>query len=152
MKKEELINAFMEFVEERFPELVKDHEDGFSDGDTYYFIFSDGEIGEVHWEDSQVDRERLSIGNTFKTEEEAQFVTEKLKVLHEIRGLGRPYRLGAENYFITLYRGVAITIDADYSYQGCYFGSYFDTSEEAQKAIDKIGENRIKKYLFGMCE
>ena len=149
MKKEELINAFMAFVEDRFPEMIEEDKTSFSDGDQFYSISFDGKVNDDYWSDHQVDRGRLSIGNAFKTEEEAKFAVEKLKVIHELESLGRPYRLGAENYFITLYRDVAITIGADYSYQSCYFNCYFDTDEEAQQAIYKIGEDRIKKYLFG---
>ncbi len=150
MKKEELIKTFMEFIGDKFPELIEEEKDGFSRGDTYYCIFCAGEVDKDCWDGHQVDKKRLHIGNVFKTEEEAKFAVEKLKVIHELETLGRPYRLGAENYFITLYRDVAITIGADYSYQSCYFNCYFDTDEEAQEAIDKIGEDRIKKYLFGV--
>lgn len=150
MKKEELTNLFMAFIEERFPGLLEEEKDVFNVGDLYYYILTNGEIGSNYWKDRLLDSKRLSIGNAFKTEKEAEFMVEKLKVLHEMRELGRPYRFGTENHFIALYRGVSITIDTDYSYQSCYFGVYFDTSEEAQKAIDKIGEERIKKYLFGV--
>ncbi|GAB7231424.1 hypothetical protein [Facklamia hominis] len=149
MKKEELTNLFMEFIEDQFPELTEE-KDVFNYRDLYYYIHPNGEVFNDYWNICQLDKERLSIGNAFKTREEAEFAVEKLKVLHELEELGRPYRLGAENYFITLYRGVELTIGADYSYQSCYFGVYFDTSEEAQEAIDKIGEDRIKKYLFGV--
>lgn len=150
MKKEELISVFMEFVGENFPELIEEEKGDFNNGDTYYTLDSNGDTLTTAWFNSESDEQRLSIGNAFKTEKEAEFMVEKLKVLHELQELGRPYRLGAENYFINLYKGVALTIGVDYSYQRFYFGSYFDTNVEVQQAIEKIGEDRIKKYLFGV--
>ena len=48
MKKEELINAFMEFVGEKFPELIEEEKEktGFSDGDQFYCISFDGKVND----------------------------------------------------------------------------------------------------------
>lgn len=152
MKKEELINAFMEFVGEKFPELIEEKtEEAFNDGDTYYCIFSDGDIVDHCWKDLLIHKDRLSIGNAFKTEEEAEFVAEKLKVLHELESLGRPFDYGWSNYYFAFdYYNEEISIDFKSDRNHCFFSCFFNSEEEAIQAIEQIGKDRIKKYLFGV--
>lgn len=78
---------------------------------------------------------------------------EKEEVLQELSELGRPYDYDKDSFFISVahsyqeswlipcLEGENATINGDY---------YFDTALEAQNAIEQIGENRIKKYLFGI--
>ena len=153
MKKEKLINAFMEFVGEKFPELIEEEKEktGFSDGDQFYCISFDGKVNDDYWSDHQVDRERLSIGNAFKTEREAKFAVEKLKVLYELESLGRPFDRGFRNYYLAFdYYNKEIFIDFRSNLNSCFSNCFFNSEEEAQQAVDKIGEDRIKKYLFGV--
>ncbi|MDK7186874.1 hypothetical protein [Facklamia hominis] len=152
MKKEELINAFMEFVGEKFPELIEEKtEEAFNDGDTYYCIFSDGDIVDHCWKDLLIHKDRLSIGNVFKTEEEAKFAVEKLKVLHELELLGRAFDGVYSNYLIVFdCYNEEVSIDYKSNRNPCFFNCFFNSEEEAQQAINNIGEDRIKKYLFGV--
>ncbi|PKY92998.1 hypothetical protein [Facklamia hominis] len=153
MKKEELINVFMEFVGEKFPELIEEEKEktGFSDGDQFYCISFDGKVNDDYWSDHQVDRERLSIGNAFKTEGEAKFAVEKLKVLHELETLGRPFDYGWSNYYFAFdYYNEEISIDFKSDRNHCFFSCFFNSEEDARQAVEKIGEYRIKKYLFGV--
>lgn len=154
MKKEELINAFMEFVGEKFPELIEEKtEEAFNDGDTYYCIFSDGDIVDHCWKDLLIHKDRLSIGNAFKTEEEAEFVAEKLKVLHELETLGRPFKYCRDNCYIAFDADDGdIIFFHNNNYQSKYCNCYFDSEDEAREAVKKIGEDRIKRYLFGVEE
>src|SRR5574344_1920857 len=39
------------------------------EGDTYYYLYSDGDIAIVKWNDNTMDNSRYNIGNCFKTEE-----------------------------------------------------------------------------------
>lgn len=151
MKKEELINAFMAFIQDEFPELIEEEKEktGFSYGDPYYCIFSIGEVQSYIWNDYPGDKTRLSIGNVFKSREEAEFAVEKLKVLHELEALGRAFDGGYSNYLIVFdCYNEEVSIDFKSNRNSCFFNCFFNSEEEAQKAIDKIGEDRIKKYLF----
>lgn len=153
MKKEELTNLFMEFVEDQFPELIEEEKGPFNYGDRYYCISTSGQVGGDYWINHQLDEGRLSIGNTFKTREEAEFVLEKLKVIHELEMLGRPFKPGEKNYYIAFDTDDdEIIFYREYRRKSAYFDYYFDTEEKAREAIDKIGEDRIKKYLFGVEE
>ncbi|MFN0604434.1 hypothetical protein [Facklamia hominis] len=150
MKKEELTNAFMAFIEEKFPGLIEGKKAPFNNGDAYYSIVSSEDVYTFYWDSCQVNKDRLSIGNTFKTKEEARFVIEKLKVLHELEELGRPFNGGYHNYIIVFdYYNEEVSIDYRSNRTSCFFNCFFNSEEEAQQAIDEIGEYRIKKYLFG---
>lgn len=151
MKKEELINLFMEFVGEKFPELIEKEKSPFNYGDRYYCISTSGQVGGDYWINHQLDEGRLSIGNTFKTKEGAEFVLEKLKVIHELEALGSPFDRGFRNYYLAFdYYNKEIFIDFRSNLNSCFSNCFFNSEEEAQQAVDKIGEDRIKKYLFGV--
>lgn len=63
--------------------------------------------------------------------------------------MGRPFKLNEKNYYPIFNESENRMIFwwVNYSRE-IYFDCYFDTEEEAQRAVDKIGEDRIKKYLF----
>lgn len=148
MKKEELINVIVEVIEDKFPELIEEDKTSFSDGDQFYSISFDGKVNDDYWSDHQVDRERLSIGNAFKTEEEAKFEVEKRKVLHELSELTRPFSYGSNNWCFYLNSEGEIDYYAEDESQYLYGDYYFDSMEEAIRAVEKIGKNRIHEYLF----
>lgn len=51
------------------------------DGEGYYYIFSDGIVHLSTWFNDKVDNSRFSIGNYFKTKEEAEAMAKKIKKL-----------------------------------------------------------------------
>lgn len=51
------------------------------DGEDYYYIISNGIVHLSTWFDYKVDNSRFSIGNCFKTKEEAETMAEKFKKL-----------------------------------------------------------------------
>lgn len=89
-------------------------------------------------------------------EEDVEFAAEKLKVLHELEQLARPFQPYAKNFLICLqyipdhdpYLSTTLTKDANSAYSHCYF----ESREAAMQAIEKIGRQRIEKYLFGITE
>ena len=128
-------------------------------GDIYYYIPSDGYILEtVYCKNHTPDRFRLVMGNCFKTKEEAEFTLEKIMVYQELKQFadennGRPIewnKLNVENYYIYLSHDDNILLVSDrWSCQD--LGQiYFSSEELAKQAIAKVGEDRIKKYLFGV--
>ena len=118
----------------------------------YWFINDECEAYCTVYENHSIDRHRQSIGNFFQTKEQAEFVVEKLKVEAELRKVSRPFECGAFNCCISL------DTDDVYLYldSSRYFHSqgtiYFESKEVAQQAISTVGEERIKKYIFGMEE
>ena len=106
-----------------------------------------------------IDYCRFNIGNCFKTKEEAEHILEKLKVIHELQKFAYENNEGEidwKNFNQCKYYLVYDTKDedlyVDYSIQ-CEsepFSIYFTSSKIAKKAIEAVGEDRIKKYYFNV--
>ena len=118
--------------------------------DTYYNIESNGRVDWFKWGEGDYDLEAQGIGNIFRTEEQAEFAVEKLKVEAELRKFSRPFVDDNDNYFIEInsyYKYLAVHSNDSYRTQGTI---YFESIEIANEAIDAIGADRIKKYIFGV--
>jgi hypothetical protein len=93
----------------------------------------------------------IDMGVVFLTEEDAKKDAERRKVETLLLRYGgrRWFNEHKLNWFIALENEVThepyVYSVSDRPKQGCI---YFDTEEQAQKAISEIGEERIKKALF----
>lgn len=128
------------------------------EGELYFYINSNGEIEYRYYKNRNInDKRRIcNIGNYFKTEEEADHTMEKLKVIRELQDLSN-IKLNMSNfknnkiYFITydftenrivpLFNNISRSIP---------FNVYFSTKEDCEKAITKIGKERLERYYFDM--
>ena len=106
-----------------------------------------------------IDYCRFNIGNFFKTKIEAEHILEKLKVIHELQKFAYENNEGEidwKNFNQCKYYLVYDTKDEDlYVDYTVYckrepFNIYFTSSKIAKKAIEEIGEDRIKKYYFNV--
>lgn len=114
--------------------------------------------GNVHhgfWDGSYSSIAIRDTGGIFLTKEEAECEIERRKVETEMVRLGgrREFKNGENNYYIVC--------DFDSSHFAiCVFNNksdgfapmtiYFDSAKECRNAIETIGEDRIKKYIFGV--
>ena len=129
-----------------------------SNGEDYYCINGDGTI---HWniynDGSNYCKGALQLGNCFKTREEAEFKLEKLKVFQELE------QLADDDQPLDKDGGYShVCIQYDWKYNKChptpnfryatYSPFHFKSVESCQAAIDKIGEERLKKYYFQVSE
>lgn len=118
-------------------------------GDRYYFIETNGGVYSCYWLADVNDLCRIEFGNVFLTKEEAEFELERRKCEAIMLKYGRRmFKYGDGNYllrFNNTNKKVEVDFWSIYQYQGSI---YFDTEELAQKAIDEIGEERLKKYVF----
>lgn len=121
------------------------------DGEEYWFIYHSGAVLSISWHGEPVDEKRYAIGNVFKTEEEAEFRAEQLKVEAELRRFARPFEIGGKNYTLQYGRN-GDKIDITFFELLQCGNMYFPSEEIAQKAIDTVGADRIKKYYFGVEE
>ena len=127
-----------------------------SAGELYYYINSNGEIEYRYYKNRNInDKRRIcNIGNYFKTDEEAEHMVEKLKVIKELQNLSnikfnmsnfknnKIYFISyefTENRIVPLFNNISRSIP---------FNVYFSTKEDCEEAITKIGKDRIKKYYF----
>lgn len=96
---------------------------------------------------------RMSLGNYFRTKEEAEFMINRLKVIQELKTISNgfsPVKEKVKHYYCLVYYFDSKTVGIYDGYgDSCYFqGIYFETDEVAIKAIAAVGEERLKKYYF----
>lgn len=127
---------------------------GFEKYSRYWCILG-GKVCECMWVDGEEDEKRLSIGNAFRTKKEAEFALEKLKVIHELKQFAEPKNsvwVFKEYHYIICYDYIREGIDYNCSIINKYFDITFATEEMARKAVEAVGEDRIKKYYLGVEE
>ena len=141
-------------LKERIAELenqAKEEREFPQEGDSFYSISETGNIeGGMIWGGYPVDMNRMAMGNIFKTKQQAEFAVEKLKVEAELQKFGRPFKEDEYNYFIQIHpshNNIVVESDDFYQTQGTI---YFESTAIANEATDTVGEDRIKKYLFGV--
>lgn len=119
-------------------------------GDEHVWVDGFGKIKDQYlWTPKSLDEEAREIGNIFMTKEEAEKDVERRKVevlllkhggRRWFNGHSHNFRIGLDDYEEHLKVYILMTPT-----QGTI---YFDTSARAEKAIQEIGEERLKKALF----
>lgn len=129
--------------------------------DIYYYISSTGFIFYYGYNEDNIDKALINIGNCFKTKEEAKHMVEKLKVIHELQKFAYQNNEkeidwnDAKQYKQFLIYDVEhkkVCIDYKTYVKSEPFNIYFTSFDIARKAIKTIGEDRIKKYYFDVEE
>ncbi len=123
-------------------------------GETYWYVDYDGTVCRSEWGGLRVEKSLYALGNCFKTKEEAEFYKEKLIVTAELQRFADEHNEtidweDANEYKYSIYYDT-------YSKQIHKTGGlnckqttiYFSSLEIANKAIETIGEERIKKYYL----
>ena len=126
-------------------------------GEEYYYI-TYGTVCKSYWEDVLGDFNAYTIGNCFPTEEAAIFAVEKHKVETEIKRYIEEYdpieidwkdRKHHKHYLV--YNISYDRIEPKDCMVIKQFGAiYFSIKLDWHKMINTIGEDRIKKYIFGV--
>ena len=125
------------------------------DREKYYYVRSDGEVLHGYYvKDCSFDYNIYSIGNCFRTVVEAKFAAEKIKITTELKRFAEENNdeIDWNNYSqikCFLYCNTkANTIEIDHNNRNKNNSIYFSSKEIAKKAIETIGEERLKKYYF----
>lgn len=119
-------------------------------GDVYYTVHPK-DIVCYEFNGMDFDIEARENGNMFLTREEAQFEVERRKIEAIMRKYSRPFEEEKNNYFIYYDHCVKVILTS--CWRNYDFGVYyFKTKEIAQKVIDEVGEERLKKYWFKVVE
>lgn len=149
MNLQEEIKIMKERIAE-LEELVKEEQEFPQDGDKYWYMDDEGAVF-CEFYNHYIDKYHQEIGNIFRTEEEAKFAVEKLKVEAELRKFGKSPNVGEEDWFIVCTDSGEVY--SSYAIQGIYQGViYFESEEKVKQAVATVGAERIKKYLFGVEE
>ena len=150
---QEELQKLKEEFEERIKELEEKHktEEGRPKvGDHYWYVNGHGEVCSYEWNDDSFDITAFENNVIFKTKEEAEFEAERLKVLRELEKVANPFNFSFENWYVYLDKDSNVNYSFKYLDRLIYGNYYFRSKGEAVKAIKAIGEERIKKYLFGV--
>ena len=127
--------------------------------DEYYYIDIYGGVDITTfgigtcWEDKNM----IEIGNAFLTKEEAKHEVERIKCEAILLKYGTRDMMSfgdgnKSKYCLCLNNFLnKIIFDDNYCVQS-QGTIYFETKELAQKAIDEVGEDRLKKYIFNVKE
>lgn len=121
-----------------------------NDRDSYYYIDEYGYL-RPDWFDEGYFEIRRDLGNAFLTEEEAEFELERRKIEAIMRKYSRPFKSGEYNYVVVCdtENNMMLVRVAQFHNAG---GPVFANKEVAEKAINEIGKNRLKKYWFRVTE
>lgn len=123
------------------------------EGDAYYVIDYDFmSVRSVIFFNDTDDLNYRYLGNCFLTKEEAESELERIKIEAEMLRLGgkRKGEQGKANWYLE-YRPMSGGIEALWSsYEMDQGVIYFESEEKAKKAVETIGKDRIKKYIFGV--
>ena len=119
-------------------------------GEAYYFVNAVGNVkGYTYLEDDE-DELRFKYMRAFKTEEEAEFERERMKVTRELEKFACNYKTDEENYYLYASLFPRIAIKINFSYWNKVEKIYFESENKAKEAIKAVGEDRILKYYFGV--
>lgn len=145
----------LKVLKERIAELEELSREFPQNGDEYWFIDEEGSVSSTLYDnryidDYYIDRRHQTIGNMFRTEEQAEFAVEKLKVEAELRNLSDSWDLEKTQYTFS-FNWEVTEFEIEYPDYNQYPDSYyFDSINALELALETVGEDRIKKYLFGM--
>ena len=122
-------------------------------GEKYYTISTKGTIDFDNFvAENNTDAVRLLLGNVFETEEEAEHMLEKIKIINKLRELSNiSFNDNCkQEKFVIFYNteNQQIRITQHTFIREIPFNIYFKNKEDCQKAIEIIGEDNLKKYYF----
>lgn len=123
------------------------------EGDTYYHISANFGVLPSVWYNDAPSNLRRNLGTAFLTEKEAEmeFCREVCETIMMKYGR-RTFKYLDDNYslqFDNTSKKVYVEVWHTCQFQGSI---YFDTKELAKKAINEIGEERLKKNVFRVEE
>lgn len=125
------------------------------EGKECYWLTLTGHIYNGIWDGSGLSIGISDTGGCFLTRKEAECDIERRKVETGMLHLGgrREFKNGENNYYIVCdfdSSNFAIRVFNNKSDGFALMTIYFDSAKECRNAIEKIGEDRIKKYIFGV--
>ena len=127
----------------------------------YYYVGSNGEVLGDYNSNHQIDEGRINLGNCFKTKEEAEHMLEKLRVIKELRDFALEnneedidWNHLSQRKYVIIYDPEDQNVDVycDWRTQYLPFNIHFTSEKIAQKAIEFVGEEKIKRYYFDIDE
>ena len=143
-------------------EVVEESKAWKPEKDGHYYYYNDtGHIYESCYDGDSTDKNRLEFGNCFKTKEEAEHMVEKLKVINELKKFALEnneeeidWKTLKQVKWTIAYHHISKELELIDWHKTQFSSSdmYFTSKEIAQKAVETIGEDRIRRYYFDIEE
>lgn len=126
-------------------------------GDTYYVVDYDdmnAPTPKIVFYNDEIDLNHRKLGNCFLTKEEAEYELERRRIENEMIRLGgrRNIKICNDNYYIMYDNKTRNLAYFNRNWMHSQGSIFFDTYVDVDKAVKAIGEDRIKKYIFGVEE
>lgn len=126
----------------------------------YYYIDGFVNVAADNWDDYEVDIDRLNVGNVFRNSEQAEFVSEKIKVKAELERYALEHNdpekeawNGNNSHFSIVHEALSeesIRVSRTLGAGRDESVTYFTSKEIAEGAIKSVGKDRILKYIFSV--
>lgn len=124
-------------------------------GETYYCVSADCSVGSYIFANDDFDNGCISVGNCFQTEEEAQFVADKIKYTQkfkrfiEERSDPIDWRSEEKKKWYIAYDFEEHHIEIDFDEYFMSQGTIYASSEQILKdAVAYVGKDNVKKYIL----
>lgn len=144
-----------EYRIEKIPQKPKTVWD-LKNGDEYYYINMCGNVNITTFSNDtcEIDKKIIEVGNAFLTKEEAKNEVERRKCESILLKYGTRNFMSFEYYddkYYIMYNNTLENVYVDCcNFMQIQGSIYFKTKELAQKAIDEVTEERMKKYVFNV--
>ena len=117
-------------------------------GEDFWRVSAGGDVYKAEWDNDGFDNNVFNHTDIFPNEEQAIFDRERKRIRRELMKYGKEFDPSVRNWMFDYNYH-----DKTFSYWNlknrCYpFVIYFESQEMAEKAVEEVGSDRIKKYLF----
>lgn len=129
--------------------------------ESYFYVASSGAIIDVIYAQPEYSDYQFHVltNNCFKTKEEAEFRLEQIKIYNEIKDFANEnnnkidwHNSSQDKWHIYLNYTTLNLNASEWNTTRSQGAIYFTSEKLAKQAIEKVGEDRIKRYLFGVWE
>lgn len=124
----------------------------------YWCVYGYGYVASIEWRGSINDEGYWTLGNCFRTREEAEFYKEKLLITAELQRFADEHNGEIDweddsslKYYL-YYDYLDEKVHIDFGYFIKHSDIIFSSENICKQAIETIGSDRIKKYYLGVTE
>lgn len=123
-------------------------------GDKYYLVDPKGEVTLQHYYDDHIDRGYIKTAHAYLTEREAVVKLQREIIEAELLALGGRVEFikGEKNWLITCDSNDISNVTVGYISYTPHHDVFFNSYEEADKAIRTVGKERILKYWLRVVD
>ena len=150
---EEVKNEYIQKLEEikaKIEELENETDNRWKpkEGEDYWWTDNKGSIFCSEWYNNKIDNNTFNHTDVFPTGKQAEFDAERKRIRRELMKYSRTFDPGTSNWKFNYSYLDKTIVYLNSKLIRDPFNIYFESKEIAEKAVEKVGEDRIKKYLF----